>query len=75
MKISWSYDQLQRVILNGQCSSWELTQSGVLQDSVSGPLFFLVYMNDLPHNVSSTFKIFADDTSLFSPVFDKTSKH
>ena len=32
---------------------------------------FSIYINDLPDNVKSTFKIFADDTSLFSHVFNK----
>ena len=36
-----------------------------------GPLLFLIYINDLPDNIQSTCKIFADDTSLFSHVFDK----
>ena len=48
----------QRVVLNGQTSSW-LT-AGVPQDSVLGPLFFLIYINDLPDEI--TCKIFEDDT-------------
>ena len=32
---------------------------------------FLIYINDLPDNIRSTCKIFADDTSLFSHVLDK----
>ena len=39
--------------------------------SVLGPLLFLIYINDLPDNVQSTCKIFADDTSLFSHAFGK----
>ena len=41
------------------------------QGSVLGPIFFLVYINDLPDNIESNCKIFADDTSLFFKVFDK----
>ena len=35
--------------------------------SVLGPLLSLIYINDLPGGIES-FKVFADDTSLFSTV-------
>ena len=31
---------------------------------------FLIYLNDLPDGINSLCKIFADDTSLFSKVYD-----
>ena len=31
---------------------------------------FLIYINDLPDGINSLCKIFADDTSLFSKVYD-----
>ena len=40
------------------------------QDSVLGPLIFLIYINDLERNIKSTTKVFADDTTLFSIVKD-----
>ena len=40
------------------------------QGSVLGPLFFLVYINDLVDNISSDAKLFVDDTSLFTVVYD-----
>ena len=55
----------QRVVLNGQTSEWRKIMSGVLQGSVLGPLLFLIYINDLPDEINSLCKIFADDTSLF----------
>ena len=61
----------QRELLNGQNFSWELVKSGVPQGSVLGPLLFLIYINDLPDNLKSNCKIFADDTSLFYKVFNK----
>ena len=38
------------------------------QESVLGPLLFLVYVNYLSKNLSSTAKLFADNTSIFSVV-------
>ena len=58
----------QRVVLNGQCSSWFDIQAGVSQVSILGPLSFLIYVNDLPDDLKSECKLFADDTSLFSVV-------
>ena len=45
--------------------------AGVPQGSVLGPLFFLVYINDLVGYLSSDAKLFADDTSLFTTVYDE----
>ena len=64
------YCRKQRVVLNGQNSSWENFNAGVPQGSILGPLLFLVYINDLSNGVSSNCKLFADDTSLFSVVND-----
>ena len=44
--------------------------SGILQGSVLGPLLLLICINDLPDGINSLCKIFADDTSLFSKVYD-----
>ena len=58
----------QQVVLNGQHSSWENVIAGVPQGSVLGTLLFLIYINDLPNDLSSNCKLFADDTSLFTVV-------
>ena len=62
----------QRVVLNGLNSSWKKILAGVPQGSVLGPLLFLIYINDLPHDISSVCKMFADDTSLFLKVKDSS---
>ena len=63
----------QRVVLNGKTSVWSYLLEGVLQGSILGPLFFLVYINDLVDDISSDAKLFADDTSLFTVVYDETT--
>ena len=46
------------------------------QGSVLDPLHFLVYINDLPKDVLSTMKLFADDSSPFIRVNDvKYAQH
>ena len=56
----------QRVVINGQSSSWAKILAGVPQGSVLGPLLFLVYINDITDEVrSSEIRLFADDTILY----------
>ena len=69
---SYLSSRQQRVILNGKFSDWSFITAGVPQGSVLGPLFFLIYINDLVDDVSSDAKLFADDTSLFTVVYDET---
>ena len=52
----------QRVIINAFKSTWVNVVSGVPQDSVLVPIFFLIYINDLPHVLSNPCLLFADDS-------------
>ena len=67
---SFLSNRFERAVLNGQCSSWSSVLAGVAQGSILGPLLFPIHINDLPDSLQSTVKLFADDTSLFSTVYD-----
>ena len=70
---SFLNNRYQRVVINVQHANWAPILAGVPQGSILGPLLFLIYINDLPHNLNSAVKLFADDTSSFSTVHNPTS--
>ena len=62
--------RVQSVICEGATSTSSPVTSGVPQGSVLGPLLFLTYINDLPNGLTSTVKLFADDTLLYGVVVE-----
>ena len=50
-------------------SSPTVIAHGVLQDSILGPLLFLVYINDLPLNIQEAkLVLYADDTNILKMI-------
>ena len=62
--------RVQTVICEGATSTSSPVTSGVPQGSVLGPLLFLTYINDQPNGLTSTVKLFADDTLLYGVVVE-----
>ena len=54
---SFLKNRKQRKVLNGQNSDWGDVSAGVTQGSILGPLFFLVYINDLAADVRCNVKL------------------
>ena len=54
----------QRVFVGSSFSKTKYVNSGVPQGSVLGPLFFLIYVNDIADSLQSSTRLFADDCSL-----------
>jgi hypothetical protein len=65
-------DRLQAVVVDDAQSPFERVKSGVPQGSVLGPLWFLIFVNDLPDRVThSSIRLSADDTKLMSVIKDR----
>ena len=54
--------------MRGATLEWAEVLSGVSQGSVLGPVFFLIYVNNIVLNSDSSIKLFADDAKLFRPI-------
>ena len=61
-------NQNQLVIVGGDYSKWVEVESGVPQGTVLRPLLFLLYINDLPDNLHSQVRLFADDCVVYRNV-------
>jgi hypothetical protein len=61
----------QRVALNGTKSSYAKVISGVPQGTVLDPVLFLVHINDILENTTSTIKLFADDCLCYRTISSK----
>ena len=62
------HERRQKVVINGESSSWNDVTSGVPQGSVLGPVLFVLFINDFPDTIQSSLYLFADDTKVFNPL-------
>ena len=63
---SYLHNRKQRVSMNSNFSSWQEIIVGVPQDSISEPLLFSIFVNDLFLSVSSSnLSNYADDNTLY----------
>ena len=58
-------DRIQRVPIQGGSSDWVSVNAGVPQGSILGLLLFLLYINDIVHEINSSIRLFADNTSIY----------
>ena len=61
----WLTKRNQQVTLENHVSNKLPVKSGVPQGTVLGPLMFLLYINDIDENISSTVWLFADDCVMY----------
>ena len=55
-------------LANGQLSQAKQVISGIPLGSVLGALLFLCYINDMPENIKSSIRLYADDALLYREI-------
>ena len=68
---SFLTNRTQQVIIKDKSSNPLPVLSGVPQGSVLGPLLFICYINDIPNNISSTIRLYADDALLYRSIHNE----
>ena len=73
--LEWVREYLQGrtqiVVVNGEKSQEANVISGIPQGTVLEPLLFVIYINDLLDNISSSAFLYADDTKIFRKIASK----
>ena len=68
---SFLSNRTQAVLLEGEASDYIPEMSGMQQISVLVPSLFLFYINDIPDGITSTVRLFADDTIAYLTIKSK----
>ena len=66
---SWLSGHSQQVVSDREASDHVSVLSGVHKGSVLGPILFLIFINNLPYNISSSVRLFADDCVLYRNIY------
>ena len=64
-------ERQQKVVVEDEQSDSVPVASGVPQGSVLGPILLLAYINDLPQDIVSQVRRFADDTAIYLTLDNK----
>ena len=62
----------QKVVVEGEESDSAPVTSGVLQGSLLCLILFLVYINDLPNDIASQVRLYADGTAIYLIIENKS---
>ena len=65
-------NRTQEVVVNGSKSEREMVNSGVPLGTVFGPLLFLIYINDIESQITSSIYLFVDDSALYRPIYSES---
>lgn len=72
LTVSWIRNFLcfrkQCTVIDNMSSPLSEVTSGVPQGSVIGPLLFLIFINDLPSDITSSIRLFADDCIIYRKI-------
>ena len=71
---SFLFNRSQQVVAEGKTSETVPVISRVPQGSVLGPLLFLMFINDLPENLTSDTRLFDDDAIVYCQIHSVEDK-
>jgi len=66
---------MHRVVIKGHSSPSVHVDLGVPQGTVLGPLMFLIYINDITTNITSSTRLLADNSVLYRVIHSEQDHH